>query len=639
MDAHPGIGGGVGVQAQPVYPGGVKAPIQWYTTDSGGAVPALRSLLPGNANIAANHASLTKLNFHPSLLLDGIDPLTVGLGTRDLHDASYFTVYQSQDTGRENSIWHILNGRQTTLVLTTNRMADLPARQYMNFTDVVRGQPKVNVYVQHKQKDSMPPGNQTWNIGIKPVTPALPVSTFKGLMPELIAYDRVLNTHERLQVASYLALKYGITLTEPGATYLNSAGETIWDGYDYASWHHNIAGIVRDDSAGLNQPAAGSSNTPGLMTMSATAALTDQSFLLWGDNGKGLTPAPKVSGMPLMLQKTWLMKPYGGSGLFTTSMNIDTRAVDAPLPPQPVYWLVMDRTGQGKFSALAAEFIRMDQLNEQGKVSFNNIVWDKDGSGKDVWGMIVGKDLMLATAIDQPTCAAPGTGGLHVRIVGGLAPYQLTTQSNNGLLVSRSVSDNNNPVDLTGLSFGKYFLTVADAMGRTYVDSLYLNDQDAPLPQSLASSYTLTPGRPLQLDPSVDMPDGLDWQWTGPNHFESLSPQVTITSPGLYSLICSKNGCSTEQDITVTAGHNNLLYNVTVYPNPSPATFTARVTLDNPAPVMMSVYTQDGQLVSVQKGDGRQNYYFSGALTTGGVYELVFVSGLSNATKRLIITK
>src|SRR5260370_4123708 len=142
----------------------------------------------------------------------------------------------------------------------------------------------------------------------------------------MIAYDKVLNSHERLQVATYLALKYGITLTEPGATYLNSAGEVIWDGYKYSAWHHNIAGICRDDSAVLDQTTACSSNLPGLLTMAARDTLANNSFLLWGDNGKPLTPAAKAPGMPLLLQKTWLMKPHGNLHPFATNLVFDTKS-------------------------------------------------------------------------------------------------------------------------------------------------------------------------------------------------------------------------------------------------------------------------------------------------------------------------
>lgn len=96
--------------------------------------------------------------------------------------------------------------------------------------------------MQHKQKDTLPAAAQWWNIGVKPVTPVLPVSTFRGLIPEIFAYGRVLSSRERLQVASYLALKYGITLTEPGATYLNSAGATGRSNY-YFSGALPTAGI------------------------------------------------------------------------------------------------------------------------------------------------------------------------------------------------------------------------------------------------------------------------------------------------------------------------------------------------------------------------------------------------------------
>ncbi len=114
--------------------------------------------------------------------MDGRQSLQVDLGTRDLRSASYFTVYKSFDTAKENSIWHITNDQKTTLVLTTDRMADLPAYQYMNYKDVVRDQPKVNVYVQHKEKDSLELTKQWWNIGVRPTAPLLPVINLKGLV-------------------------------------------------------------------------------------------------------------------------------------------------------------------------------------------------------------------------------------------------------------------------------------------------------------------------------------------------------------------------------------------------------------------------------------------------------------------------
>jgi hypothetical protein len=611
-------------------PGGVKGAIQWYCTDNSTTIAGLRSRLPNNNNLLTfSNASIAPLNFHPSLVLPGTRSLHIDLGTRDLRNASYFTVYQPLDTSRENSIWHIANNQQATLVLTTDRMADLSAYQYMNYTDVIHSQPKVNVYVQHKGNDSTIATHQSWNIGVKPTSPQVPVVNFKGLVPEIIAFDRVLNTGERLQVASYLALKYGITLTEPGATYLNSSGQEIWNGYDYTTWHHSIAGICRDDSGGLRQTIASSSNMPGLMTIQSKDSLTNNSFLLWGDNGRTLITAPRLAGLPLFLQKTWLMKTYGNANPFRTDIVINTKEIDASLPEQPVYWLAIDPTGEGKFDSPTTEFIKMDRLDGEGKAFFNNIVWDKDNSGKDVWGVIAAQELLLAAFIRQPTCTAPRTGSLQIKILGGQAPYQFTLLNNNGVEISKRINDALSPLDFDNLEAGKYFLKITDAQQHVYADSFYINNQDAPATAMLADHYILHTGSSLRLNASENMPNGLVWEWSGPANYHSFNPQITITEPGLYTLHVSKDGCGNEQDIKVTAVPDNILYDITVYPNPSQGAFKASVALDKPAPVTMSVYTQDGKLVLTQKGDNRSNYLFTGELK----------ASLSKTNKKLVIVK
>jgi hypothetical protein len=628
------------LKAQAVHPGGVPGAIQWYCTDATVTSPGLRNLLATSAPpLPVAHAGVGLLNFHPALTVNGSQPLQVNLGYGDWRSVSLFTVYQSTDTATENSIWHLTNDQQTTLILTTDRMADLSDYQYMNFKDVVRSQPKVNVYVHHKENDSTTFTNQRWFIGQKPATPPLPVVNFKGLIPEIIAYDKVLNSRERLQVASYLALKYGITLTEPAATYVNSAGVTIWDGYDHPEWHNNIAGICRDDSSGLYQTQAASSNFPNLLTITTQNALTNNSFLLWGDNGKPLTTATRQPGLPLMLQKTWLMKSYVNAASFTTALELDTKAIDATLPVQPVYWLAIDKSGTGTFCAATMEFVKMNSLERTGKAYFNHVVFDVDGSGKDVWGIIAGQDLLLATTINQPACASPRTGSLQVRILGGEAPFQLTIENNSALLINKKANDANTPVDVSGLPTGKYFLKVTDAGKHSYRDSFYINNHDIPTTTAIEPVYTLTAGRPLQLDAAVEMPNDLTWQWTGPGNYQSSGAKATITAPGLYTVRCSKNGCTNEQDVLIKAPPANILYDITVYPNPSPAAFNARVTLDKPAPVTLSVYNANGKLVYNQKGNNRANYLFTGVLKASGVYELVFTAGLSKTNKRLVIAK
>jgi hypothetical protein len=281
----------------------------------------------------------------------------------------------------------------------------------------------------------------------------------------------------------------------------------------------------------------------------------------------------------------------------------------------------------------------MDHLDKQGKAFFKNVSWDADGSGKDVWGIIAAQDLLLATTINQPLCTSPRSGNLQVRILGGQAPFLLTVANNSALLISKQVDNVSSPVEINGLNTGKYFLLVTDAAKHIYRDSFYINNNDVPTATNIAASYTLPAGRPLQLGATADNPDGLTWQWKGPDNFQSAGSQVTITTAGLYTVSCRKNGCLNEQDVLVKAAPANILCDVTVYPNPSAAAFNARVTMDKPATVTLAVYGPDGKLIFTQKGNDRANYLFTGELKASGVYELVFTSGLSKTNRRLVIAK
>jgi len=83
---------------------------------------------------------------------------------------------------------------------------------------------------------------------------------FRGQIAEFIVYSQLLTTGADLQkIQSYLALKYGITLSgnndgdgtsfEVGeGDYLLSNGTAMWDADEVAGFQNNVAGIARDDN-------------------------------------------------------------------------------------------------------------------------------------------------------------------------------------------------------------------------------------------------------------------------------------------------------------------------------------------------------------------------------------------------------
>ncbi|MGN7863122.1 hypothetical protein [Chryseobacterium sp. 22458] len=112
-----------------------------------------------------------------------------------------------------------------------------------------------------------------------------------GQLNEVLIYQNILTNQEKNRLESYLAIKYGTTLS---GNYLNSTNGIVWN--SDALYQHNIFGIARDNNGALHQKQSRSENKDqkliigngtGLFNTNAanTNTLTDGQFLLVGDNG------------------------------------------------------------------------------------------------------------------------------------------------------------------------------------------------------------------------------------------------------------------------------------------------------------------------------------------------------------------
>lgn len=127
---------------------------------------------------------------------------------------------------------------------------------------------------------------------------------FPGDIQEVVWYKATLGTNDISKVETYLALKYGATLTHD---YVNNSG-TLYNLTANTGYTANIGGIIRDDASGLYQKQSNSVNTgkqvlistTGLANTNATntGTLTDGQALIWGDNGQAKIPSLSVSNIP-----------------------------------------------------------------------------------------------------------------------------------------------------------------------------------------------------------------------------------------------------------------------------------------------------------------------------------------------------
>lgn len=142
-------------------------------------------------------------------------------------------------------------------------------------------------------------------------------SAFTGSIGEIIVYSSELNSADRQQVLSYLALKYGITL-DSSVDYLSTDGTTIYPSSGtHSSYTNDIAGIGRDDRTVLDQRQSKSINSGAIVTIDNGGALSaDASYLIWGHNGND-TNLEVTAGSYTHMNRIWRVAETGTVGQVT----------------------------------------------------------------------------------------------------------------------------------------------------------------------------------------------------------------------------------------------------------------------------------------------------------------------------------
>jgi uncharacterized repeat protein (TIGR01451 family) len=153
-----------------------------------------------------------------------------------------------------------------------------------------------------------------------------------GDIAEIVLYDAdQAAAGTEPQIASYLALKYGVTLSH---NYLASNGTAVWSLTTNTGYNNNIAGIGRDDTSALDQRQSRSVNTtagtpstaPDIVTIghgtiatdnpsNPNAFVADRSFLVWGDNSASTLLTNTIAGAPIAdlrrMSRVWRVQESG----------------------------------------------------------------------------------------------------------------------------------------------------------------------------------------------------------------------------------------------------------------------------------------------------------------------------------------
>ncbi|WP_258097564.1 T9SS type A sorting domain-containing protein [Marinoscillum pacificum] len=226
--------------------------------------------------------------------------------------------------------------------------------------------------------------------------------TYQGHIAEVVSYNSRLTDAEKRDVATYLAIKYGITLNISSEAYTVN-GVSI---YDNTSYNNDIAGIGVNLDHGLKQYESMSQNDGAIVKVDGSDALSSGDYIVWGNDGtdKTLVQSTEVPGAVSddRLSTEWKVDVYGNPGAVDLNIylgdiaNFDNRIQEASL-----YSLIINTSSD--FSSITASY-------EGAYFSGDTLVFtDVDFNDNDFFTIMIPKVANLNAAVSLWLKANSGT--------------------------------------------------------------------------------------------------------------------------------------------------------------------------------------------------------------------------------------
>ncbi|UQB68881.1 T9SS type A sorting domain-containing protein [Epilithonimonas zeae] len=641
----------VGVASQ--SPGGVSGVDLWLKADSDNVnLSYYQDFGYGQHQVQApdmqSRPTYGLVNFNDSFTFDGQkNSLNLKYLMELLSKVSIFTVFQNKNLNKESAVYTTDNSGEKELYFGTANIFRYngDAMEYANVNQLDSAV-SFNVYSKFdipSKKIGFISGNtgkSTLYIG-KDVRTNPEWQLFKGNLPELFIYNKILTLNERTRINSYLAIKYGISL--PYTEYLSSKSKKLWREEDYNEFPNRITGIGRDDFSALYQKQSTNSSESKRLVISAgelsvtnkknTATFGDQSFLVWGDNGKELKAGEENFGFEA-LQRLWKARfTSEQSQSIKTSVLFNVKDIFPNIPSDKNVWLIIDKEGSGNFST-QSDAIPADQINSKGEAKFSEVYFDQDLSGTDVFTFALASQMFALYDLVQPSCITT-EGKLLLNIKGGKAPFQLTLTSDKGYLGNTTIQ--NSEISYNQLSAGHYILKVKDALSYEQVYEFDINPFDD-INLNLGSEYQIGSQGYVELDASQNITDfEASYEWTSDSGFSSFQPRVKLYEEGTYTVtVTTKDGCKKTGSFKITKGIEN---SIVLYPNPTRAgeDFNIRIRLSQSEDADIKMYDMSGKLISSKQLQGKSSYDIKDRMLSQGSYVITIVTETQQKTFKLII--
>lgn len=466
---------------------------------------------------------------------------------------------------------------------------------------------------------------------------------------ELIYYPRVLNATEKQKVESYLSIKYGISLL--GDTdYIDSDKNKIWNYKDNATYNLRVTGIGRDDAYGLLQKQSGNAEKDGLFIgfgiIDTTNALNksnvpEKEFLIWGDNGNSNSLNDSETGIRKMKRIWKIQKTSIHSDTLFTQVLINKKqmllgsANEKNANTDESLWLAVSQESSGKFDYTSASYFLQSKEKDE-TILFENILWDSDKNGADLFTFIKAPSFFVAYDVIAPNCKLSQNGKIRLKINGGQAPYSIKIESKS---YSKNLTIQEAIFDLADLPSDSYQVTVIDSKSRKQFDIISvtsINENDI----SIASEWHLDTNNEVELFPIINNDSKFSFEWYFGGAIISRERLLKANESGQYKLIATNlEGCSKEFLINVIDKNNLQEENWVLHPNPTEIdmTFTLHFNLKDYSDVEISIFNMDGKLIRMKSLYNIRDTDYKDSIGLAGTYLIVVaIDGKSQAVKLIV---
>ncbi len=461
---------------------------------------------------------------------------------------------------------------------------------------------------------------------------------------ELIYIPKVLSEQDKNSIESYLSIKYGISLS-PDKNYYSSSKKIIWDAKANSEYNHNVTGIGRDDLLNLNQKQSGNNKKVGVYigvnklkftNVTNPALISDNTFMLWGDNNGTTTLKPSNSSQNIRtMNKVWKVQTTSkeSSSSLKSQIGINTKELLLENKTEEPIWIAIDTTGSEKFNYTAATYHKISK-SQNDTLYFDKIQFKNNGAS--LFTLVKAPEFFVTSDVSFSSCNPTNSGKIAIKIVGCTAPYSIRLKSN---LFERSTVSNNDIVEIDNLPLGNFEVEVSSgtlvSKSNVIIDFIESNSI------SMSTQYYLNADNEVIIAPLVSASKATyTYEWYKNNTLFSTEKSVSLNDTGNYKLVVTTDfGCKKEFLFKVSASQNTFEDKYVLSPNPakSGAPFSIQFQLSEMSDVAVTISDLNGKIIRSKNLGLIQSFEYKDSLLTSGTYLITVIkNGISQATKIII---